>query len=517
MIDGFKRRLRQLGSDRIVWRIVGTIVLAILGAQAATVALLYVTRPKEVPLYSIGILAAEMVRHTAGEAPQANDILMRVAHPGGVPEESARKPFPFRDVQRRLEEALLGPKVEAVTVTLEFPRPYMRAMIMWAAVPRIVAPLAPSGEPPPLVRPQMFFNEAPGPRPPLPPPMDDDFLVPGIFTIWAKAAGGNGPTQWMAFRPKLVVEPISPVAVTFLWFAVIIVIIGGLAVWSTWRLLRPLKSLVAAAQQWRAEQEPKPIPERGPVEFRAITTAFNAMQQEISRFVRDRSELVIALSHDLRTPLTRLQLRAEYVEDAEQRQRMLDELHFMQMLTDQLLAFASFDPQSEPVEKVDLAVMLGSLCDDRTDAGAVIEYAGPTHLVVFCRPTAILRALMNLIDNAIKYSDYAYVALVPKAEGVEIFVRDSGPGIPEADLSRVFEPFYRVEASRNRETGGLGMGLSVARAIILEHRGRIALRNRQPHGLEVEIFLPYHQGGSAFHTDGSGHHLIGRLQDLGIH
>lgn len=283
---------------------------------------------------------------------------------------------------------------------------------------------------------------------------------------------------------------ISPRAVAVLWATATLLIVGSLALWSTRRLLQPLKGVMAAAQGWRAEQAPKPIPERGPVEFRGISAAFNAMQEEISRFVRHRSELIIALSHDLRTPLTRLQLRAEYIEDAEQRQRMLDELHFMQMLTDQLLAFASFDPQSEPTEKVDLAVLLSSLCDDRTDAGAVIEYAGPPHLAIHCRPTAIRRALMNLIDNAIKYSDYAYVALNPQATGVQIFVRDSGPGIPEADLPRVFEPFYRVEASRNRETGGLGMGLSVARAIIIEHRGRIALRNRQPHGLEVEIFLP---------------------------
>src|SRR3546814_5136393 len=112
---------------------------------------------------------------------------------------------------------------------------------------------------------------------------------------------------------------------------------------------------------------------------------------------------------------------------------MLNELHFMEMLTDQLLAFAAFDPRTEKVERVDLAVLLGSLCDDRNDAGAVVEYAGPAHMIVACRPTAMRRALMNVIDNAVKYSDYAYVILEDDPLGARVIIRDSGPGIPEAD------------------------------------------------------------------------------------
>lgn len=314
---------------------------------------------------------------------------------------------------------------------------------------------------------------------------DEDFLLPGIFTIWLQQGG-----EWQAWRPKVSYEPISPLAITLLWFAVVGCLIAGLAFWSTWRMLRPFKTLVSAAQGWRAEQEPIQLPQRGPAEFRAIAEAFNDMQGKINRFVRDRTELVIALSHDLRTPLTRLQLRAEYIEDTEQRQRMLDELHFMEMLTDQLLSFASFNPRSEPLERLDFAVLLASLCDDRTDAGAVIEYVGPVHHVLPCRPTAMLRAMMNLIDNALKYSDYTHISLVPEASGSRVFIRDSGSGIPEDELEKVFQPFYRVDASRSRDTGGLGMGLSVARAIVLEHGGTIRLRNRRPHGLEVEIFLP---------------------------
>ncbi|MCW0235081.1 MAG: HAMP domain-containing histidine kinase [Ferrovibrio sp.] len=486
------RSLRRFGSDRIVWRIAGTIILAILCTQVATVLLLQATRPRDIPHYSVDALTAEMRRHVSGQPAADSDILMRLVDPGEPPSAPANQSFLLREFQRRIQLALTDGLVDHMMVELDLPRPGY--MLLWSMMgPRI----GPPPGPPPGVPPGTPLGPPPGPPPDFslgdrpPPPLfsagaGDDFSVPGMFAIWIQQNG-----RWQAYRAKISFEPLSPLVVTLLWFVLLTSIIAGLAFWSTWRMLRPFKQLVTAAQGWRAEQEPVSLPEKGPVEFRAIAAAFNDMQDKINRFVRDRTELVIALSHDLRTPLTRLQLRAEYVDDPEQRQRMLDELHFMEMLTDQLLSFASFNPRNEPMEKVDFAVLLVTLCDDRTDAGAVIEYSGPSHLALHCRPTAILRAIVNLIDNAIKYSDYAYVSLIPEINGVRIFVRDSGPGIPEDEMEKVFQPFYRVDASRSRETGGLGMGLSVARAIILEHRGAIHLRNRQPHGLEVEVFLPF--------------------------
>ncbi|WP_300302387.1 HAMP domain-containing sensor histidine kinase [Ferrovibrio sp.] len=501
----FRQALRRIGSDRIIWRIAGTILLAILCTQIATVLLLRSTRPGDMPVYPITTLMAEMQRHIAGTPPAEADILHRLSDPGPPPETGRPLLFPFRDVEYRLRQSLVGPA--EIRIGVDFPRRPGGRLLFWPLpVPRIAVE-PPEPGPPPHDQPPRGLPPGPPPGPPpglpagaYPPPPPggpygsphpalgiEDFQVPGIFTIWVRQAPEG---EWQAWRPKQSFEPIEPWLFTLLWFAVIAAIIAALTFWSTWRLLRPLKALVTAAQDWRAEQEPTPLPERGPLEFRAIASAFNDMQGEIGRFVRDRSELVVALSHDLRTPLTRLQLRAEYIDDPEQRQRMLDELHFMETLTDQLLSFTSFNPGNEAVQRVDIAVLLTTLCDDRSDAGAVVEYAGPAHLVIDCRPTAILRAMMNLVENAIKYSDFAYVSLQAEADGVRIFIRDSGSGIPESELKRVFQPFYRVDASRNRETGGLGMGLSVARAIVLEHRGRITLRNRQPHGLEVEIYLP---------------------------
>lgn len=505
------RSLRRLGSDRIVWRIAGTIILAILCTQVATILLLRSTRPKEMPLYSIEELVAEMQRHAAGAADREDDILMRVDSAGPPEGRELYQPFPFRDVQHRVQQALTEHGIDRAVVHVD--PPPGRVLFWQLPLPRIAVVMGSSEGPPPrpgfggpppepAMQPGMRPTPTWVPRPGEPPrdhrggpgwhpSMDEDFQVPGIFTIWVRPANAGDGSGWVAYRPKVSYEPVSPVFITILWFLLIVGIIAGLAFWSTWRLLHPFKQLVSAAQGWRAEQEPSRVPEKGPVEFRAIASAFNDMQAKINRFVKDRSEMVIALSHDLRTPLTRLQLRAEYIEDPEQRQRMLDELHFMEMLTDQLQSFASFNPRSEPIEKVDFAVLVITLCDDRNDAGgAVIEYSGPSHLALACRPTAMLRAIMNLVDNACKYSDYAYVSLISEVNGVRIFIRDSGPGIPEDEMEKVFEPFYRVDASRSRETGGLGMGLSVARAIVLEHRGNIQLRNRQPHGLEVEVFLP---------------------------
>jgi signal transduction histidine kinase len=486
----FARSLRGLGGDRIVWRIAGTIILAILGTQIATIVLLRSTRPADMPLYSIEALIAEMQRHVSGQPEQSDGILIRVSDVAFPAANDLYQPFPFRDVQYRLQESLSALGDIKVRVQVDQLRPPSRVLFWPAPVPRIGMgggghPPSPGFGPPP----------PPGMHPGGPPPRGreprqlphEDFQVPGIFTLWIqKQAAGD----WMAYRARVSYEPMSPAIVTALWILLILSIIAGLAFWSTWRLLRPVKQLVAAAQGWRAEQEPTPVPERGPLEFRTIASAFNDMQGKINQFVKARAELVIALSHDLRTPLTRLRLRAEYIEDSEQRQRMLDELHFMELLTDQIQSFGSFNPRNEAIEKVDLAVLLITLCDDRNDAGAVVEYSGPAHLPFACRPTAILRAMMNLVDNAVKYSDYAYVSIENQPNGVHIIIRDSGPGIPEEELEKVFQPFYRVDASRSRETGGLGMGLSVARAIILEHLGNIVLRNRRPNGLEVEVFLP---------------------------
>jgi signal transduction histidine kinase len=462
--------LGRLAGDRLAWRIAITILLGIVGTQIGTILLIDWARPKELSLYSVSAIVAEVSHFaTSGGLDAMTADLEEVPVDEVEPlEPEIPHPWPLHELERRLRVSLENGPVVEVRIG---PRHLRR-------------PIGPLGLP-------LHILFSPGPPPELRQPHGavENFLVPGIFAVWLKYPDNH----WRVLVTKRTEPGLPHWLLPTLWLTLMAVIIGCLAFWSTWRLLRPLKSIMASLRGWHAGRDPIHIEERGPAEFQAIAAAINDMQAKLRHFVQSRSELVLALSHDLRTPLTRLQLRTEYMEDAEQRQRMLSELHFMEMLTDQLLAFASFDPRTEKLERVDLAVLIGSLCDDRNDAGGVVEYAGPAHMIVACRPTAMRRALMNVIDNAIKYSDYAYVILEEDPAGARVTIRDSGPGIPETDLELVFEPFYRVDASRNSETGGLGMGLSVARTIIIEHRGQIRLRNRRPHGLEVEIELPLSQ------------------------
>jgi signal transduction histidine kinase len=218
------------------------------------------------------------------------------------------------------------------------------------------------------------------------------------------------------------------------------------------------------------------------------------MASRIRRFVQDRTFLLTAIGHDLRTPITRLKLRAEYMEDDEQRMKMLADLDEMESMVAATLAFGRDIAASEAVGRMDLAVLLRTILDEAADGdpdhAQALSYAGPEHLPVQGRPLSLKRALTNLIGNALKYGDAARVALsLPQPNFARIDIDDDGPGIGVENIEFVFEPFRRLETSRNRETGGSGLGLSIARNIIRAHGGDITLHN-QSSGLRVTVSLP---------------------------
>src|SRR5262249_25438672 len=201
-----------------------------------------------------------------------------------------------------------------------------------------------------------------------------------------------------------------------------------------------------------------------------------------------------ALSHDLKTPLTRLRLRAEFVDDPALQEKMLADLADMEAIVASTLAFARSDARSEAREAVDLAVMLQSLLEAHGDSGTLAHHDGPTHLTVRARPVALRRALGNLIDNAIKYGGSARVALGIDSGQAVVTIEDEGPGIPLDQAELVFRPYYRLEGSRSRETGGVGLGLSIARAAIRAEGGDITLSNCAERGLQVRVMLPLSAG-----------------------
>lgn len=253
---------------------------------------------------------------------------------------------------------------------------------------------------------------------------------------------------------------------------------------------RPLRALSDAADRVGGAGPPVTVPETGPWEVRHAAQAFNRMQARIDKLIHDRTQALAAVSHDLRTPIARLRLRAGFMDDAELQRQVDADLDEMDAMIGATLAYLRGEEEHEQPRATDLAAILETLCDDATDAGGTATYAGPGQARLSCRPLAIKRAFANLIDNALKYGDVARVHLIDEATSVTVRIEDAGPGIPEADLQAVFEPFRRLDPSRNRTTGGSGLGLTIARQVIERHGGTITLSNRPEGGLAVIVALP---------------------------
>lgn len=256
------------------------------------------------------------------------------------------------------------------------------------------------------------------------------------------------------------------------------------------QLSRPIARFATAAENFGRVAAKPALPESGPRELRMAIRAFNAMQARIERTLSDRLAMAGALSHDLRTPLARLRLRAEFMVDAEEQRRMLRDLNEMQALVEHSLAFLREDAIREAPTPVDLAVLLQGVMEDQTDLGRNVAYHGPEHATFFGRPMALKRAFANLVENAVKYGTSATVELQMHVDQVAVAVLDDGPGIPEPLHEEVFKPFFRQERSRNRATGGVGLGLAIARGVVRAHGGDIALANHALGGLAVTVTLP---------------------------
>jgi len=262
----------------------------------------------------------------------------------------------------------------------------------------------------------------------------------------------------------------------------------GIVLWlALARITRPLAALAGAADRLGRGEQVAALPETGPEEARRLTAAFNRMQAHLTSMIEERTRLLAALGHDLRSPITALRVRAEMVEEDETRSRMIATLDEMQEMVEAVLAFARGIARSEPEERIELAPFLRELAED-AQAPAPAEV--PERLVVTARAGSLRRALRNLIDNAQRYGGGAEVAARPVAGGVEITVADRGPGIPADQLDAVFEPFRRLEGSRSRETGGTGLGLAIARAVAQAHGGSLTLANRAGGGLVATLALP---------------------------
>ncbi|VVE86871.1 ATP-binding protein [Pandoraea bronchicola] len=267
----------------------------------------------------------------------------------------------------------------------------------------------------------------------------------------------------------------------------------GPALISSWlgakMLTRPFRSIASGAEDLSRSIDAAPIPETGPREARQAARVFNRMQDAIRRQVSERSRFLAAVSHDLRTPLTRMTLRLRAARDPELREQLADDIREMTQLLDATLAFLRNEEVVERFCPVDIDALADAIAQDAAERNERVTVTGST-MPIMAQPLALKRCLTNLVANAIRYGETAHIHLTDSPEQLKIEVTDEGPGIPDAQLTRVLEPFFRLEDSRSKGTGGVGLGLTIASDVARRHGGRLVLRNSPGGGLVAQVTMP---------------------------
>lgn len=263
--------------------------------------------------------------------------------------------------------------------------------------------------------------------------------------------------------------------------------VTAMSAWAVWRVIGPLRRLSAKADAFGKNIVVAPIDEEGPLEIRSAARAFNHMQERITRSMHDRTRMLAAISHDLRTPLTRMRLQLEAGQGEIARAKLVKDVDLMQSMLTSTLAFLSGSLDEEERDWLDLGALLSTLCDEYEEGGANVSYEGPSQIRFFCRPNAINRALTNLIDNGTHFGDKVGVKAIFKESSIIVDVNDNGPGIPADRVKDVIEPFVRLDPSRSQRPGSVGLGLSIVKEIVEAHAGTLTFINGKPSGLTVRI------------------------------
>ncbi|UFW47773.1 MULTISPECIES: ATP-binding protein [Bradyrhizobium] len=307
---------------------------------------------------------------------------------------------------------------------------------------------------------------------------------------------GGGPRPWFWGSPWLMTLMTTFICVTVL------------GLWAARALAAPLSSFAKAAENFSLDGAAEPLPERGPEEIRSVARALNRMHERIARLMSDRTRMLAAISHDLRTPITRLRLRAEFIEDETNRKRMLIDLDQMRSMLESVLSLLRNDRKVEAVTLVDIASTLQLIADQFGDMGHVVHYDGPASATAAARPDDLHRGVTNLVENAVRFGAEVTIRLDASSTTLVIDVEDDGPGISDARKQEMLEPFVRGDDARTMDDStGFGLGLSIARAIAIAHGGELSLHDREPHGLIVRMQLPIWQAGTASSGLGQFLHL----------
>jgi len=298
-------------------------------------------------------------------------------------------------------------------------------------------------------------------------PIDKNTMMSGVFV--------RGPAPWPM---EIFVAAVVAILVASLGAALV-----------ARRVVRPLSELTGAAVAMASGSGTPHVNEQGPTDVREAAAAFNAMASKVTRTLESQRHLLSAVGHDLRTPLTAMRINLEFVDDDELREGLMRNLDELQALTEQVLSAAK-GAGGEPPRQVDLSALVESLCTDLDELGEPVSWATHAPAPISCRPNEIKRAVRNLVENAVAYGHKADVQIADTGDGYDVLVDDDGPGIPEGDRQRVFEPFVRLESSRNEDTGGTGLGLTLVKAIVEGHGGAVRLESRPGGGLRARMHLP---------------------------
>lgn len=285
------------------------------------------------------------------------------------------------------------------------------------------------------------------------------------------------PDPWLAARPALA---------TLLTYLIVL----GAMIWMAARLIRPLRRLATAAEQFRGQGEFPHVEPSGPRDLQRAMIAFNSMGARVSAMMDEKDRMLGAIGHDLRSPIASLRIRAESIEPEEERLRIVATLEEMTAMLDDTLALARSGRAVEAVRPVDLTALADTVVEEHVARNHDVQMAAGPRITARVQPNLLRRAIRNLVDNAVKYGESARVSVEEVGQEVAIRIEDEGPGLEEDELEKVVEPFYRTEPSRSRETGGAGLGLTLARAAAQAHGGRLALANRPEGGLAATIFIP---------------------------
>lgn len=309
------------------------------------------------------------------------------------------------------------------------------------------------------------------------------FNVPDVYIRVDGARALVAPAQ---VEPGRV--PLGDVFIRLTLFLVVVPITMG-TIWALMSITAPLRRFAISADRFAVDLDPTPLPVRGSAEMRSLAQAFNTMCGRIRDLVEGRSRMLAAVSHDLRTPLTRIRLRAEAQSPSDEREKTLKDVASMDRMLGQALSYLR-DGASEPkLAPVDLASLVSSVQDDFADAGGDVTFVSPGPVVALAEPDMLARALGNLVENALKFGSRATISLTETDAEIVLTVADDGPGIPDADKIRVFEPFARGDAARS-SAAGFGMGLAIAKQIVERHNGRLELVDSLPSGLAARVVLP---------------------------